>query len=1084
MNERDNEHRGVLAWFAGHPVAANLAMGMILVGGLLAAGSTVTEVFPTLSSEMVSVSAAYPGAAPAEVERAVCARIEEAIDGLETVERLRSTADEGSCLVTVELLDDTDITAAVDDVKARVDAIDTFPEDVEEPVIQELVITIHVLSVTLSGPADERTLKRLGEQVRDEIAALQGITQVSLAATRPYEIAIEVSEEALRRWSLTFDQVAGAVRRASLDLPGGSIDTAGGEILLRTEGQAYDGRAFEDLVLLTREDGSRITLGEVATVVDGFAETDVSARFDGEPAVMVNVFRVGDQDVGEIADAVKDYVETARPRMPEGIDVTVWQDDTRLLESRMDVLLRSGRAGLVLVLLVLALFLRARLAFWVAVGILVSFMGTLWMLPVLGVTINLISLFAFIVVLGIVVDDAIVVGENIYRHHEEGKNGLDAAVAGVREVAVPVVFSILTTMAAFAPLIAVTGTTGKIMRVIPIVVIVTIFFSMLESLFVLPAHLSHLRPRTLRPTARVSWSRLQEGFSRGFSRFVEKRYRPTLEWTIRWRYTSLAGGIALLALSLSFVAAGYIRFTFFPPVEADNLVAFLTMPQGTTAEQTGRALARIEQAALDLRDERAADGEPVIQHIQTSIGEQPYRQRQAGPGSDPRMFLNRSSAHLGEVNIELAPSEQRTASATELLAAWRQRVGEIPDAVELSFDANLIAAGKPIDIQLAGPDIGQLREAADRLKEMLRTYPGVHDVADSFREGRRELSLDITPEAEAAGLTLSDLARQVRQAFFGEEAQRIQRGRDDVRVMVRYPQADRRSVGDLEGLRIRLADGTEVPFAVAARVDERRGFATIDRTDRKRTVNVTADVDLERANANQVLGDLMLPEALPTLIRTYPGMTFSLEGDQQNQRETIGGLMRSFLLALFVIYALLAIPFRSYLQPAIVMAAIPFGIIGAIWGHVLMGQVLTMLSMFGIVALTGVVVNDSLVLVDFINRGRRRGMPLEEAIREAGMARFRPIILTSLTTFVGLTPLLLERSVQAQFLIPMAISLAFGILFATLIILLLVPVIYVILEDLRRLTDALLGRRAEADSDQGASAAQRMPTAEPRLEEG
>lgn len=1053
--------RGALAWFARNGVAANLLMMTVLVGGTLAATTMVKEVFPTLPSDIVSVSVADPGAAPEEVERALCTRIEEQVVGLEAVQRVRARAREGSCLVTVELLTGSDVSAAVDDIKARVDSIDTFPEEAEEPLIQELVIRTHVLAIAVSGAVDEGSLKGLGEQVRDEVSALEGITQVSLVSARPYEISIEVSEEALRRWSLSFDQVVQAVRRASLDLPGGSLDTRGGQILLRTEGQAYRGRAFEALTLLTREDGSRLRLADVATVIDGFADTDQRARFDGEPAVLVQVFRVGDQDVGAIADEVKAYVARAQARMPAGIKLTVWQDDTRILKSRMDVLWRNGRAGLFLVLLVLALFLRVRLAAWVSAGILVSFMGALWVMPMLGVTINLISLFAFIIVLGIVVDDAIVVGENIYRHHQDGKGGLEAAIEGVREVSVPVVFSVLTTIAAFAPLVGVSGTTGKIMRVIPMVVIATLLFSMMESLFVLPAHLSHLG-RMQTPTAGwfSLWTRFQQRFNDAFLHWVETRYRPLVDKAIARRYTTLAIAIAILLLSVGYVAAGFIRFSFFPPIEADNLVSFLTMPQGTSAEETSRILRRIDRAALDLRDELVRAGDAgAIQHIVTSIGEQPYRTRQAGPGADPRTFLNLSSSHLGEVNIELAPAEERAVTSSELLARWRARVGEVPDAVELSFDANLFSPGKPIDIQLAGPSILDLRRAAERLQAALAQYPGVHDIASSFRAGKRELSLSITREAEAAGLTLADLARQVRQAFYGEEAQRIQRGRDDVRVMVRYPEDERRSIGDLDRLRIRLPNGTEVPFAVAGRVEEDRGFATIERTDRKRTVNVTADVDLQRTNANRVLADLTAGP-LPQLLEDFNDIEYSLEGEQQQQRETINGLVRSFVFALFVIFVLLAIPFRSYLQPAIVMTSVPFGIIGAIWGHVLMGKDLTMLSIFGIVALTGVVVNDSLVLVDFINRARRGGASVGQAIRRAGVVRFRPILLTSLTTFVGLTPLLLERSVQAQFLIPMAISLAFGVLFSTAIVLVVVPVTYVILEDIKALGHRLKGGRS------------------------
>jgi len=1049
---------GALAWFARNTVAANLLMVLIIVGGLTSLPKLRKEVMPEISSDLITVTVPYPGAAPAEVEQGVCSRIEEQVQDLEAVKRLRSVAREGSCTVSIELLGDADLRQALDDVKARVDAIDTFPDEAEKPVVQELIVRRQVLSVAVSGPLDEASLKRLGEQVRDAINDLPGITQVTLAAARPYEISIEVSEDALRRHGLSFDRVAQAVRRSSLDLPGGTVKTRGGEILLRTEGQAYTGTEFERLVLLTRADGTRLTLGDVATVVDGFADVEQAARFDGQPAVLVQVFRVGDQDVTAIAREVKDYVAAANQRLPAGVELTIWQDDSRYLRSRLDVLMRNGRAGLVLVLLVLALTLRLRLAGWVAMGIVVSFMGALWLMPALDQSINLISLFAFIVVLGIVVDDAIVVGENIYRHHEMGKEGLEAAVDGVREVAVPVAFSILTTIAAFAPLTLVAGNTGKLMKLIPLIVISTLVFSMIDSLFILPAHLSHLKRRRRPPRAglRAAWRRFQDRMAAGFTWVIERWYRPSLDLALRWRQVSLAVALAVLLLTVGFVAGGHLEFSFFPPLEADSLVAFLTMPQGTPASETARALERIEAGVEGLRQEVTAAGEPgAIQHVLTSIGEQPYRTRQRSPAMGPGESI--AAANVGEVHVELAPSENRVAAAGDLLRRWRELTGPVPDALELTFNASLFSTGEPINIQLAGPRIDELKAAAERLKEALRQYPGVLDIADSFRAGKEELKLEITPEGEALGLTLADLARQVRQGFYGEEAQRVQRGREELKVMVRYTAAERSSLGGLERMRIRTPDGAEVPFSVVGRVRPGRGFAAIERTDRKRTINVTADVDLSKANSNKILQDVRA-RVLPRILADYHGLTYSLEGEQQQQRETLGDLARGFVLALVIIYALLAIPFRSYLQPAIVMSAIPFGIIGAIWGHVLMGMTLTIMSGFGIVALTGVVVNDSLVLVDFVNRRRRAGDSVGKAVREAGEKRFRPIILTSLTTFAGLTPLLLEKSLQAQFLIPMAISLGFGVLFATAISLILVPVGYVLLDDLIRGTRRLFRR--------------------------
>lgn len=1039
-----------IEWFARNPVAANLLLVMILAGGVLSLFTIKKEVFPEFNADTISVSVVYLGAAPEEVEEGVCVRVEEALQGLEGIKRLRSTASENVGRVLIEVEQGADTRKVLDEVKARVDAISTFPEQTEQPVIQELLFRSQVINVAVSGDADERTLKHLGERVRDEILDLPGISQVELTNVRPYEISIEVSETTLRRYNLSFDEVVQAVRRSSLDLPGGSIKTDGGEILFRTKGQAYRGKQFEDIVLRSFPDGTRLKLGEVANIVDGFEDTDQSARFDGKPAVMVQVFRVGDESALEIKDAIDTYIAKAKLRMPEGIELTMWQDDTKILKSRLDLMVRNGRAGFILVFLSLAIFLRLRLAFWVSVGLAISFLGAFWVIPYYDVSINLLSLFAFIVVLGIVVDDAIVVGENIYAHVERGESGVKAAIAGAKRVGVPVVFAVLTTVAAFSPLLSVPGNMGKFMRVIPIIVIATLLFSLLESLFILPAHLRHLKPEE--DSAKISnrikrrWRRFQDEFARRMNLFVRRFYAPSLEFALNWRYGTIAVGIATFVLTIGLAVGGWVKFNFFPNVDADNVVALLTMPQGTPADVTAEAVQRLEASALVLKKEmtRSEDSEPMIEHILASTGEQPFRVRQQqGSGRASASF---AGAHIGEVNLQLMPSEERDLTSPEIAKRWRELTGPIPDAVELVFSYSLFSAGEPINIQLAGSDYNQLQTAAQELKAAVGKYPGVFDVTDSYRAGKQEVKLKIKPEAESLGLTLFDLARQVRQAFYGEEAQRIQRNRDDVRVMVRYPEEERRSLSDLENMRLRVPGSAEVPFSVAAEADLGRGYAAINRTDRKRTISVTANVDDNVGNANEIMASLQ-KTALPAILDKYPSVSYSLEGQQREQQETMAGLFDGYLIALLLIYILLAIPFKSYSQPIIVMSAIPFGIVGAIWGHVIMGMDLTILSMFGIVALAGVVVNDSLVMVDFINRERANGLPLATAIREAGIARFRAILLTSLTTFLGLTPLLLERSLQAQFLIPMAISLGFGVIFATFITLVLVPVGYYILED-------------------------------------
>jgi multidrug efflux pump subunit AcrB len=1038
----------VIGWFVHNGVAANLLMIVVIAGGLLTVGSIKKEVFPEIDANLISISVPYPGAAPEEVEEGICVPIEEEIQGVEGIKKLTSSSVEGSGTVTVEVETGYDVREVLDEVKNRVDAIDTFPADAEKPIVREVLFRRQVLTVAVSGQADEVTLKRLGERVRDEISALPGITQVELAATRPYEISIEVSEGALRRHDLRFDDVARAVRQSSVDLPGGSVKTEGGEILLRAKGRAYRGADFERLVLLGRPDGTHLRLGDVARVVDGFQETDEQSRFDGASAVLVQVFRVGDQSALDIAAIVKDYVASAQARMPEGMRLTVWQDDTRVLVDRMELLIRNGLAGFALVFLVLMLFLRLGLAFWVSLGIPVSFLGALWLLPTFDVSINLLSLFAFILVLGIVVDDAIVVGESVYTEQERSGPGPVSSILGTQRVAVPVIFGVLTTIAAFAPMLMIDGQMGRFMRVIPLIVIPTLVFSVVESQLVLPNHLSHGRRQRSAPRGPYGlWRRFQGRVATGLAQWIDRVYRPSLAFALRWRMLTLAGGLAVLILTVGVVGGGLIRFSFFPPVEADNVAVMLTMPQGTPVETTAAAVRHLEATALDIKAELERDNGPVFRHLQTSVGTQPYRAQQTqgmgGPGS---AF---SGSHFGEVNIELMPAEQRAIGSTEIATWWRDRAGAIPDAVELTFTSSLFSTGEAINVELRGPDLPQLREAAERLKGRLAEYPGVFDIADSFRAGKREMTLAIRPEAEGLGLSLQDLGRQVRQGFYGEEAQRIQRGRDEVKVMVRYPAGERRSLGDLENIRIRTPQGAEVPFGQVAVATHGRGFDAIRRTNRQRAVSVTADVDLSRGNANEIVADLEA-DVLPQLLASYPGVQYSFEGEQQQQRETLSGLSRGLAFALLAIYVLLAIPLRSYVQPFLIMAAIPFGLVGSVAGHLLLGMDLTMLSMFGIVAMAGVVVNSSLVLVDFANRQREERPNALEAVTAAGVRRFRPILLTSLTTFAGLTPLMLEQSLQAQFLIPMAVSLAFGVAFSTAVTLVLVPAGYAALDDVRR----------------------------------
>ncbi|MCP3914111.1 MAG: efflux RND transporter permease subunit [bacterium] len=1046
---------GVIAWFVKNRVAANVLMLLLVAGGIVVLPAIRVEVFPEFSADLVTVTVPYPGAAPEEVEEGVCVRIEEEVFGLNGIKRIRSTASEGIGSVSIEVRPDADVRAVLSDVKNRVDGIDTFPVEAERPIVEETIPRAQVINVAVYGPLEEDVLKRQAERVRDDLRALDEISQVVMAIARPYEISIEVSELALLRYGLTFDEVAQAVRRSSLEVPGGSIKTESGEILLRTDGQAYVGEDFREIVLRTARDGKRLVLGDVAEVVDGFEDTDQAASFDGQRTVILQVFRVGDESALAISGAVKDYVAAVQDDLPEGLEVTAWRDDAKYLRGRLETLIRNGWQGLLLVFLVLTLFLRFQLSFWVTIGIPISFLGTLMLFPALDVSINVLSLFAFIVVLGIVVDDAIVVGESIYRRLRAGEPGEHAAIAGTRQVAVPVAFAVLTSVAAFAPMAGLEGFTGRIWRVIPMVVIPTLLFSLVESQLILPAHLVHLKMGARGKGLVGVWQRFQSRIADGLEAFIGRVYRPTLGLALRARYVTLGLAIACVVLTAGLAAGGFIQFRFFPKLPADDVSCQVTMPLGTPSVVTAAAVERVEAAALEIAaEEQSGDGGP-IEHLLASIGEQPWRKAQAQNAGV--MFESFTGSHVGEVHIALTPSEDRSVAAGEIVRRWRERAGAIPGAVEVTFTSELMTAGAAVDVELTAPELGLLRAAADELKATLADYQGVYDVTDSFREGKREVALGIRPAAEALGLTLADLGTQVRQGFYGEEAQRVQRGRDDVKVMVRYPAADRRSLATLEDMRIRTPDGAAVAFETVADASFGRGFSTIERTDRRRTLHVTAEVDEEVASATDVVKDLR-ERVLPELIQGHDRVTWSFEGEQREQRETLGGLMRGFGIAMIVIYGLMAVPFRSYLQPLIVMSAVPFGMVGAFLGHLIVGMDMNVLSMCGMIALAGVVVNDNLVLVDYINTLRARGENLAHAVQEAGAARFRPILLTSLTTFAGLTPLMLETSIQALFLIPMAVSLAFGVLFSTSVSLVLVPSLYMILEDLKGAPRKLRGR--------------------------
>ncbi len=1067
----------MLSWFAENHVAANLLMFVILFAGIVSVATIVQEVFPDTDLDIITASVRFLGGTPSEVEESICIKIEEQIQGIDGIKRVTSTAAEGNGAVTIELESGTDRQKAYNDIKAEIDRIITFPEQTEKPIVTLMEAKRPVMDVIIFGDTDERSLKVLADRVRDDLMAMPDITYAEVKGTRPYEISIEVSEQSLRAHGLSLGQVAAAVRANSLDMPGGSVKTDGGEILIRTKGQRYTGAEFAAIVAISKPDGSRVMLDEIATIRDGFEDLDLRTRMEGSPAALISVFRSGSENVLNVAAAVKTYLAEQQEMLPAGIGLEIWQDRSKIYKQRMDLLLKNGRIGLVLVFIALALTMQFRLAFWVAVGIAISFMGAFAVLPWFNVTINMISLFAFILSLGIVVDDAIVVGENIFARRERGENAQTASTRGVLEVAGPVTFAVLTTVVAFTPLLVVEGMMGKFMRPMAVVVIAVLLFSLVESLLILPAHLASVKSvghgdEKDAPTGRMRgfFHRLKFFVSDKLNWFIKRYYRQHLGWALGNRGIIMAVASAVMLITIGFAAGGHIKFTFMPRIESDTVTCALTLPQGTTVDDAILAVEQIEAGLEKTRKELLADlpaGTPdQIKLVQTTLGSQP---RSSGGATPFGGESTGSGAHLVEIAVELLASDEREVAAGDVARRWREATGPIPEAVELSFDANLFSAGKAIEVQLSSPSTDDLNAAAAALKAELATYPGVIDIADSFREGKLELKMNLKPEARTLGITLDDLARQVRSGFYGNEVMRIQRGRDEVKVMVRYPEDERTSLGHVEDMRVRTPGGGEVPFTRVATVEIGRGFSSIKRADRQRIVNVYGDVEQETTNAGVVLADLQAGY-LPDLAARYPGLRYSLEGEEQERAESMASLGRGFLLAIFIIYSLLAVQFRSYLQPLLVMSAIPYGVVGAVWGHVLMGWDLTLLSMFGVVALAGVVVNDSLLLIDFVNRARRSGMSVHDALMQSGQRRFRPIILTSITTFLGLTPLLLEQSLQAQFLIPMAISLGFGVLFATGITLLLVPVSYSLMHSFKMffgLKDEVWVPAGEADLGTG-----------------
>ncbi|MDH3734971.1 MAG: efflux RND transporter permease subunit [Gemmatimonadota bacterium] len=1033
--------RGAIAWMARNGVAANLLMVFIGVAGIFSIFNIPQEIFPEFSLEAIQVRVEYPGASPEEVEQSIVQRVEEQISGISGVRRVASTASENVGVVLAELALGTDVSEALDEIKSEVDRITSFPVDAEEPEVTALEAQSQAMQIAIHGAVPERTLKELANRVKDDLSSLPEISLVRVTGVRSYEISIEVSRDALRRYGLTLQEISAAVRRGSLDLPGGSVETDREEILIRVEGQNYTRADFADIVVRALPNGAKLRLADVATISDGFEDADLISTYNGENTAFVQVFKTGDERVLEIVQFVENYLEAELPgTLPRGVEVEIWRSEAEYLEDRLSLMVKNGRIGLILVIVALALFLNVRLAFWVSVGIFLSFAGTFGVMAALGVSINMMSLFGFILAIGIVVDDAIVVGENIYSERERGTPPHQSAVRGAQRVATPVTFAVLTTVAAFTPLLFIPGSIGKFLYVIPIIVISVLVLSLIESLFILPYHLSHLPAPSDEPArGPLAWfERVQSVVQNRLDRFITGPLDRGVSFAVRRPGFVILSATALLLIVGGLVAGRYIRFSLLPVIEGEEVIAYLEMPEGTTSERTQQLAAFIEQAgreaARELQSALPDDEPPLVSAVYTSVGQRPSQANQPGLSAAPTFV----QSNIAEITFRLSDAEQRRLPAEEVANAWRDQVGAVPSARALTFSAQLIDLGAPVSVELSHPELDGLNAAVVELENRLNRISGVIDVRNDRGEGKRELELGLKPAATTLGITLDDLARQVRGAFFGDEALRLQRGRDEVRVYVRLPRSERDALADLNDFRIRTPDGGEVPLSEVADLEFGVGSSAIRRIDGRRIVEVTADVNRAVLTGQEVNTSLET-SILPEMQERFPGLRYSFGGEQREQAEALGGMGRGFGMALLAMYALLAIPFRSYVQPLIIMASIPLGFIGAALGHLIMGLDFGMLSMFGMVGLSGVVVNDSLVLMDFVNERHRSGLPMGEAIVDAAKVRFRPILLTSLTTFLGVFPLIIERSIQAQFLIPMAVSLGFGILFATGILMLVVP---------------------------------------------
>ena len=1019
--------RGPIAWMARNPIAANLLMLLLLGGGTWSAFSMQKEVFPQFLLDVVEVYVGYPGAAPEEVEQGILRPIEAALRGVEGIREITSSAREGYGSVTVELVAGQPRMKVYQDIEQAVNRIRTFPEQIEQPEVLLRSEQQEVMEVSIYGPVDIWSLRKLAEQLRDQLQAHPEVTQVELGRAPSYVTHIEIPRQQLREYGLTLNDVANIIRSNSQDVAAGSVQTTAGEILLRVEGRKQWAEEFAEIEIVAGREGPVVTLEDIASIRDGFEDFGFHSQFSQTPSVQVEIYRVGSQSPTDVAAAVEQVMADFESVLPPGVKWRIDSNNAEEFRSRLSLVLKNGLMAMFIVLAILAVFLEIRLAFWVMMGMVISFIGGILFLPAVGVSINMISLFGFLVVLGIVVDDAVVVGENTYEKRQSIGDEGAASIEGTREVAGPVTFSVLTNIVAFVPLIFIPGEMGKFWSPLPIVVIIVLALSLIESLYILPAHLAHTRTIRQRKPGLGSWLHsIQQAFSRAFNRLVELLYQPVLKFCIRYRYVTASLALALLLVLGGYATSAHMGMVLMPEVSADEIEAGVRMPVGTTPNQAAKIAETVTTASMKMFEEHNLH--EVAEGIKTNVRGQSFI----------------------DVEIVMKPPDQREMSSNEVIELWRDSIGDLPGVTQVSFRAERGPGGyrRDISIDLSHSDVEVLEQAALAFVERVEAYSNTRDVNDNYNKGKSQYNFKLRPEGRALGLTQDELGEQLRGAFFGSLALRLLRGTNEIEVRVKLPEDQREDIHHLEDLIIRTPDGAEVPLLDVAEVGESQAFSSINRRDGRRIISVS--MDAEPAGAVTQLIEALKTVELPKLREDFPGITWTFEGSDAEMRQAMASLWGYFGLALAVIYSLLAIAFRRYIQPIVVLVAIPFGMVGALIGHIILGYDLSLVSVMGVIALSGVVINDSLIMIDYANR-KRGQYSGEEAICMAGVRRFRPIILTTLTTFGGLMPLVFEDSLQAQYIIPMAISLGFGIIFATAIILVLVPCLYMILEDIQNL---------------------------------